>query len=191
MNDCYFECAAHLELLKQNGVVMKNLQIDKIRISQFVLVERCTGAFGRLILSLVKADEILDCRTNTNYDAIFKKGSKQFACKLVYSKVLDEWYLESETNADVRYKIVECTDTIAKVLKVNDVITYKIDNKFIKFKILKYFEEHKRFIVWDTSLPKEDKQARHNLSTILKNYSDDNIVSITTYDETINKNIIN
>ncbi len=165
--------------------------IDKIRISQFVLVERVTGAFGRLVLSCVKAKEILDCRTNTNYDAIFKKGSKQFSCKLVYSKALDEWYLESDDKPDVRYKIVECTDTIAKILKVNDVITYKIENKFIKFKVFKYFETHKRFIVWDTSLPKEDKKARHNLSTILKNYSADNIVSITTYDETINKNIIN
>ena len=165
--------------------------IDKIRISQFVLVERVTGAFGRLVLSCVKAKEILYCRTNTNYDAIFKKGSKQFSCKLVYSKALDEWYLESDDKPDVRYKIVECTDTIAKILKVNDVITYKIENKFIKFKVFKYFETHKRFIVWDTSLPKEDKKARHNLSTILKNYSADNIVSITTYDETINKNIIN
>lgn len=170
---------------------MKNLQIDDIRIKQFVLVERVTGAFGRLILSCVKAKELFDCKTNTNYEAVFQKGTKQFACKLVYSKVLDEWYLESETNADVRYKIVECTDNVAKILKVNDVITYKIENKFIKLKVFKYFETHKRFIVWDTSLPKEDKKARHNLSTILKNYSADNIVSITTYDETINKNIIN
>ena len=152
-----------------------------------MLVERVTGAFGRLVLSCVKADEILDCKTNTNYSAIFQKGNKQFACKLVYSKGVQEWYLESDNKPDVRYKIVECTDTIAKVLKVNDLITYKIDNKFIKFKVLKYFEEHKRFIVWDTSLPKEDKKARHNLSTILKTYKTENIVSITTYDEILNK----
>ncbi len=169
---------------------MADIQIDDIRIKQFVLVERVTGAFGRLILSCVKADELFDCKSNTNYDAIFQKGSKQFSCKLIYSKATDEWYLESEDKPDVRYKIVKCTDTLGKVLRVNDLILCKIDNKFVRFKVLKYFEEHKRFILWDTSMPKEKKEARHNLSTILTRYSE-NIVSITTYDETINKNIIN
>ncbi len=165
--------------------------IDEIRISKFVLVERCTGAFGRLILSLVRADEILDCKTNTNYNAVFQKGNKQFACKLVYSKGSNEWFIESNINTNIRYKIVECTNNVCVILKINDVITYKIDNKFIRFKVIKYFEEYKRFIVWDMSLDINDKTARHNLSTILQNYPTKNIVSITTYDETLNKNIIN
>ncbi len=168
---------------------MKNLQIDDIRIKQFVLVERCTGAFGRLVLSCVKADELFDCKTNTNYEAVFQKGTKQFACKLVYSKVLDEWYLESDDKPDVRYKIVECTDNVAKILKVNDIINYRVDNKYLRFKITKYFEKYNRFIVHE--LNDKEKQIRHNLSTILKTYKTKNIVSITTYDETINKNIIN
>ena len=167
---------------------MADIQIDDIRIKQFVLVERVTGAFGRLVLSCVKADELFDCKTNTNYEAVFQKGTKQFACKLVYSKVLDEWYLESDDKPDVRYKIVECTDNVAKILKVNDIITYKMDNKYLRFKVLKYFEEHKRFILWDMSFDKENKKARHNLSTILQAYKAENIVSITTYDEKINKN---
>lgn len=168
---------------------MADIQIDDIRIKQFVLVERCTGAFGRLILSCVKADELFDCKSNTNYDAIFQKGSKQFSCKLVYSKATDEWYLESEDKPDVRYKIVECTDNVAKILKINDIITYKIDNKFMRFKVLKCFEKYNRYIMLE--LNDKEKQIRHNLSTILKTYKTKNIVSITTYDETINKNIIN
>ncbi len=165
-----------------------SFDIEEIRISQFVLVERCVGAFGRLVLSLVKATEKLDCKNNTTYEAVFKKGNKQFACKLVYFKSLKEWYLESDNNTNVRYKIIECTDNVAKILKVNDIITYKMDNKYLRFKVLKYFEEHKRFILWDMSFDKENKKARHNLSTILQAYKAENIVSITTYDEKINKN---
>ena len=63
-----------------------------------------------------------------------------------------------------------------------------MDNKYLRFKVLKYFEEHKRFILWDMSFDKENKKARHNLSTILQAYKAENIVSITTYDEKINKN---
>lgn len=161
--------------------------IDEIRISKFVLVERCVGAFGRLILSLVRADEILDCKTNTNYNAIFQKGTKQIACKLIYVKGSKEWFLESESNANIRYKIVECTDNLGKILKVNDCITYKDDNKFIRFKVIKYFKEYKRFVLWDTSSDINDKTSRHNLSTILTRYGTENIVSITTYDEKLNK----
>lgn len=164
---------------------MKDLQIDDIRISQFLLVERCQGAFGRLVLSCVKADELFDCKTNTNYDAVFQKGTKQFACKLVYSKSVGEWYLESDNNPDVRYKIVECTDNVAQILKVNDIINYRVDNKYMRFKVLKYFEKYNRFIVLD--LNEKEKQIRHNLSTILKTYKTKNIVSVTTYDEIINK----
>lgn len=164
------------------------IDIEDIRYQQFCLFEKCNSAFGRLILSCVRADLATDTAFNLSYNAIFQKNyNKQIACRLVYFKNTGEWYIESENNPEIKYRLVECTSNVAKILKVNDLITYKIDNKFIRFKVLKHDEKHKRFILWDTSLPKEEKEARHNLSTILKNYKTKYIVSITTYDTILNK----
>lgn len=165
------------------------IDIEDIRYKQFCLFEKCNSAFGRLILGCIRADLATDTAFNLSYNAIFQKGyNKQITCKLVYFKNTGEWYIESANNTEIKYRLVECTNNVANVLKVNDLITYKIDNKFIRFKVLKYIEKHKRFIVWDTSLNKEDKNSRHNLSTVLKNYQTKDIVSITTYDTVLNKN---
>lgn len=158
--------------------------IDDIRIKQFCLFQKCNSAFGRLILSCVRADLATNTAFNLSYNAIFQKGyNKQIACKLVYFKQSGEWYIESATDSNIQYKLIDCTDNVAKLLKVNDIITYKLNDNFARFKILKYFEKYNRFIVLEINSDK-----RHNLSTILKNYPTKDIVSITTYDTMINKN---
>ncbi len=158
--------------------------IDDIRIKQFCLFEKCNSAFGRLILSCVRAVLATDTAFNLSYNAIFQKGyNKQIVCKLVYFKMTDEWYIEAENNSEIKYRLVECTSNVAKILKVNDIITYKIKDNFARFKVSKFFPKYKRFILVDTNTA-----TPHNLSTILKNYSTKDIVSITTYDTILNKN---
>lgn len=163
-----------------------NCCIEDIRIKQFCLFEKCNSAFGRLILSCVRADLATDTAFNLSYNAIFQKGyNKQIACKLVYFKQSDEWYIESATDSNIQYKLIECTDNVAKLLKVNDIITYKIKDNFARFKVSKFFPKYNRFIVVDTNT-----EIRYNLSTILKNYPTKDIVSITTCDAILNKTSI-
>lgn len=161
-----------------------SFDIEDIRYQQFCLFEKCNSAFGRLILSCVRADLATDTAFNLSYKAIFQKGyNKQVACKLVYFKNTGEWYIESDNNPAIKYRLVECTSNVANILKVNDIITYKIKDNFARFKVIKYFEKYNRFIVADTNT-----EIRHNLSTVLKNYQTKDIVSITTYDTILNKN---
>ncbi len=161
-----------------------SFDIENIRYQQFCLFEKCNTSFGRLIMSCVRADLVTDTAFNLSYNAIFQKGyNKQIACKLVYFKSTGEWYIESANNPEIKYRLIECTSNVAKILKVNDIVTYKIKDNFARFKVIKYFEKYNRFIVADTN-----SEIRHNLSTVLKNYQTKDIVSITTYDTILNKN---
>lgn len=160
------------------------IDIEDIRYKQFCLFEKCNSAFGRLILGCVRADLATDTAFNLSYNAIFQKGyNKQVACKLVYFKNTGEWYIEAESNPEIKYRLVECTSNVVKILKVNDIITYKIKDNFARFKVSKFFPKYKRFILVDTNTA-----TPHNLSTVLKNYQTKDIVSITTYDTILNKN---
>lgn len=161
------------------------IDIEDIRYQQFCLFEKCNSSFGRIILSCVRADLVTDTAFNLSYNAIFQKGyNKQIACRLVYFKKTSEWYIEATNNSEIKYRLVACTSNVAEILKVNDIITYKIKDNFARFKVSKFFPEYNRFIVVDTNT-----EERHNLSTILKNYKTKDIVSITTYDTILNKNL--
>lgn len=160
--------------------------IEEIRYFKYLVFQKLNVAFSRVIFQCVRADEKDNSAFHIVYNAIFKVNHhNQVEFRLVYNKTAKCWYLEEliEDSSRYSYKLVLATNNLPAVLQINDIITFydKEIDSYYRFKVIKYFDKYKRYIVEDTTTKK-----RFNLSTPLKIYSKLD-VSISTYDSNFNK----
>ena len=160
--------------------------IDDLRINKFLLFRKCNSTFGRVIFSLVEAKEVLDSINNTTYNAIFQKSyNKQVSCKLVYNKVEDMWYIYSNNDTNISYKLEQATNDIVDILCERDIFTFLINGTFLSYKVVKIRKQYQLVLVEDMQ-----SHSNHKIGTILTQNNSQNIVSVTTYDSKINKNAV-
>lgn len=157
--------------------------IDEIRIKQFLLFEKCNSAFSRIIMGCIRADKVSNTAFNVSYKALFKLSqNKEISCRLTYVISKDSWYITSEINSDISYKLITATDNIVDILADKDVFTFYYNDTYLNYKVVKVDKKHNTIFV-------EDMQSKtnHRIGTILNRYNSKYIVSVTTYDSKINK----
>lgn len=161
--------------------------IEQIRYLKYLVFQKCNIAFSRVVFQCIRADELDNSAFHIVYKSIFKVDHhKQVEFKLVYNKSAKCWFLEDlEDNSRYSYKLVLATNDLPAVIGINDIITFydKDIDSYYRFKVIKYFDKYKRYIVEDTTTKK-----RFNLSTPLRIYSKLD-ACISTYDSNFNKEV--